>query len=110
MSMAKPLVVGAQGVVGFKEQVLSSGPEQNGIHINGNDPADIAWGIKEVLKDEERARHWGQNGRKRVVQYFTWRKAAEQTLQIYEAVQHSGSEKRVSFASEAAIPIASNIA
>ncbi|RLI43081.1 hypothetical protein DRO59_02135 [Candidatus Bathyarchaeota archaeon] len=30
MSMAKPLVVGAQGVVGFGEQVVSSGPDQNG--------------------------------------------------------------------------------
>lgn len=92
MSMAKPLVVGAQGVVGFREQVLSSGPDQNGIHVNGNDAADIAWGVKEVLRDEGRAKRWGQNGRKRVVQYFTWRKAAEQTLQIYEAVQ-SGNAK-----------------
>jgi glycosyltransferase involved in cell wall biosynthesis len=30
---------------------------------------------------------WGENGRKRVLQYFTWRKAAEQTLQIYEMLQ-----------------------
>jgi len=87
MSMAKPVVVGAQGVVGFKEQVVSGGPEQNGIHINGNDPADIAWGLKEVLKNPARAKQWGENGRKRVLQYFTWRKAAEQTLQIYESLQ-----------------------
>lgn len=83
MSMSKPVVVGAQGVVGFKEQIVSSGDDQNGIHVNGNDPADIAWGIKEVLKDPARAKKWGENGRKRVLQYFTWRKAAEQTLQIY---------------------------
>jgi glycogen(starch) synthase len=87
MSMEKPVVVGAQGVVGFKEQVVPSGPDQNGIHVNGNDPEDIAWGIKEVLKDPERAKLWGKNGRKRVLQYFTWRKAAEQTLQIYESLQ-----------------------
>jgi glycosyltransferase involved in cell wall biosynthesis len=86
MSMAKPVVVGAQGVVGFREQVISSGEDQNGVHVNGNDPADIAWGIKEVLKDPERAKKWGKNGRKRVLQYFTWRKAAEQTLQIYESL------------------------
>jgi glycogen(starch) synthase len=98
MSMAKPLIVGAQGVVGFKEQVLSSGPEQNGIHINGNDPADIAWGINEVLKDEARAKQWGQNGRKRVIEYFTWRKAAEQTLQIYEAVQAVNASARLDVA------------
>ena len=88
MSMAKPVVVGAQGVVGFKEQVVPSGPDQNGFHVNGNNPADIAWGLEEVLKDPEKAKKWGENGRKRVVQYFTWRKAAEQTLQIYESVSH----------------------
>lgn len=87
MSMAKPVVVGAQGVVGFREQVVSSGEDQNGVHVNGNDPADIAWGVKEILKDPERAKKWGENGRKRVLQYFTWRKAAEQTLQIYESLR-----------------------
>ena len=87
MSMAKPIVVGAHGVVGFREQVISSGPDQNGIHVNGGDPADIAWGVKQVLKDPERARKWGQNGRERVRRYFTWKKAAEQTLQIYQALQ-----------------------
>jgi glycosyltransferase involved in cell wall biosynthesis len=87
MSLAKPVVVGANGVVGFKEQVVSSGPDQNGVHVNGNDPADIAWGLKEVLKDPARAKQWGENGRKRVLQYFTWRKAAEQTLRVYESLQ-----------------------
>jgi len=87
MSMAKPIVVGAKGVVGFKEQVISSGPEQNGVHIDGNSPEDIAWGIKLVLSDMDRAKKWGENGRRRVLQYFTWRKAAEQTLQIYKTMQ-----------------------
>ena len=87
MSMAKPVVVGARGVVGFREQVLSSGPDQNGIHVNGENPSDIAWGIKEVLKDPERAKQWGINGRKRVEQYFTWEQVAEQTLQIYHSLQ-----------------------
>lgn len=102
MSMAKPLVVGAQGVVGFKEQVMSSGPEQNGIHVNGNDPADIAWGIKEVLKDEDRAKRWGKNGRRRVIKYFTWREAAEQTLQIYEAIQSKKPETVLNLSCEMA--------
>jgi len=88
MSMAKPIVVGAQGVVGFREQVVPFGPDQNGVHVNGGNASDIAWGIKEILSDPERARKWGENGRKRVLQYFTWRKAAEQTLQIYEMLQH----------------------
>jgi glycosyltransferase involved in cell wall biosynthesis len=89
MSMAKPIIVGAQGVVGFREQAVPSGPDQNGVHINGGNPTDIAWGIKETLCDPDRAKKWGENGRKRVLQYFTWREAAKQTLRIYETLQHA---------------------
>ena len=86
MSMEKPVVVGARGNVGFKEQIINSGTEQNGIHINGEDPADIAWGIKETLRDPLKAKNWGENGRRRVVEYFTWRKVAEETIKIYESL------------------------
>jgi len=89
MSMCKPIIVGAQGTVGFREQVVPYGPDQNGVHVNGGSAADIAWGIKEVLCDPERAKKWGESGRKRVLQYFTWREAAKQTLQIYESLQHA---------------------
>jgi glycosyltransferase involved in cell wall biosynthesis len=88
MSMEKPIIVGAQGVVGFREQAIPSGPDQNGVHVNGGNPSDIAWGIKEILCEPDRAKKWGQNGRKRVLQYFTWKEAAKQTLHIYETLQH----------------------
>jgi len=86
MAMEKPVVVGAKGVVGFREQVIPSGPEQNGVHVDGNNPLDIAWGLNVVLKDPERAEEWGKNGRKRVLKYFTWRKAAEQTIEVYRSL------------------------
>ncbi|NWG10751.1 glycosyltransferase family 4 protein [Candidatus Bathyarchaeota archaeon] len=86
MAMQKPVIVGARGVVGFREQVVSSGSGQNGMHVNGEDPSDIAWGIKETLKDPQRAKVWGENGRKRVLEYFTWRKTAEETIEIYETL------------------------
>ena len=86
MAMEKPLVVGAKGTVGFKEQVISSGSDQTGVHINGGDPGDIAWGIKETLKNPEKARNWGENGRKRVMDYFTWKKVAKVTTKIYESL------------------------
>jgi glycosyltransferase involved in cell wall biosynthesis len=86
MAMEKPVVVGARGVVGFREQVISSGTDQTGVHVNGEDPSDIAWGIKEILRSPEKARNWGENGRKRVLEYFTWRKVAEETLKIYESI------------------------
>ena len=86
MAMQKPVIVGARGVVGFREQVVSSGPSQNGLHVNGEDPSDIAWAIKETLKDPQRAKTWGENGRKRVLDYFTWEKTAQETIQIYETL------------------------
>jgi glycogen(starch) synthase len=86
MAMEKPVVVGARGVVGFREQVISTGTDQNGIHVNGEDPADIAWGIKEVLRNPDKARNWGENGRKRVLDVFTWRKVADETLKIYQGL------------------------
>jgi glycogen(starch) synthase len=93
MAMERPVIVGAKGVVGFREQVIAAGPEQNGIHVNGRDPADIAWGVKEVLNDLARAKRWGENGRKRVLSYFTWKKAAEQTAQIYLALQQETDQE-----------------
>jgi glycosyltransferase involved in cell wall biosynthesis len=95
MSMGKPIIVGAQGVVGFREQVVPYGPDQNGVHVNGGSAADIAWGIKEVLCDPNRAKRWGENGRKRVLQYFTWREAAKQTLQIYENLEHPKEQQEL---------------
>ena len=86
MAMEKPIVVGARGVVGFKEQVVSTGTDQTGVHVNAEDPADIAWGLKEILRNPEKARNWGENGRKRILELFTWNKVAEETLRIYGSV------------------------
>jgi glycogen synthase len=86
MAMEKPVVVGAHGVVGFKEQIVNGGTDQTGLHINGEAPADIAWGINETLHDPQRAENWGENGRKRVLEYFTWQKVAKQTAKIYEGM------------------------
>ncbi|MEM4152008.1 MAG: glycosyltransferase family 4 protein, partial [Nitrososphaerota archaeon] len=83
MAMERPVVVGARGVVGFREQVIPSGEEQCGMHVDGSNPLDIAWGVKEVLRDPDRARRMGRNGRKRVLKEFTWRRAAEKTLEVY---------------------------
>ncbi|HYA21572.1 MAG TPA: glycosyltransferase family 4 protein [Thermoproteota archaeon] len=86
MSMEKPVVVGASGTVGFREQVVPSGPDQNGVHVNGNDPHDIAWGIMAALGDPNTRKIWGKNGRRRAQMYFTWEIAASQTVGIYQKV------------------------
>ncbi len=86
MAMAKPVVVGANGVVGFREQIVPAGPDQSGVHVNGNDPHDIAWGLKVVLADREKACEMGAHGRVRVQRYFTWEEIARVTADVYEDV------------------------
>jgi glycogen(starch) synthase len=86
MSMEKPVVVGAAGVSGMREIVVCCSDEQCGYHIDPNNPSDIAWGIISALKNPERRKWLGKNGRKRVLNEFTWNKITEKTLQLYEDV------------------------
>lgn len=89
MSMEKPVVVGAAGVSGMREVVVPSGPDQCGFHINPNDPADIAWGIVNAMQDPHKKAQLGKNGRKRVLQKFSWDSAAERTIQVYKNLLES---------------------
>ncbi|MFH8086434.1 MAG: glycosyltransferase family 4 protein [Candidatus Aenigmatarchaeota archaeon] len=86
MAMEKPVVVGAAGVSGLREQVIPSGKERTGTHVNGESPEDIAWGIRETFKNFEEAKKWGENGRKRVLKEFSWSIAAKNTLKVYESL------------------------
>lgn len=83
MSMGKPVVVGARGTNGMREQVIPSGEHQCGRHINPFDPADIAWGIKQLLESKEQRIHMGYNARKLVLQKFSWDIIAQKTSEIY---------------------------
>ncbi len=83
MSMAKPVVVGARGISGFKEQVIPDGDKQCGVHINPHDPEDIAWGIKQVIESEDRGEWMGVNGRDRVLENFSWEVISRETIKTY---------------------------
>ncbi|MCJ7761827.1 glycosyltransferase family 4 protein, partial [Candidatus Bathyarchaeota archaeon] len=84
MSMERPVVVGATGVSGMREIVVCCSEEQCGYHIDPNNPSDIAWGIMSTLENPERRKWLGKNGRKRVLNEFTWSKIAEKTATLYE--------------------------
>ncbi len=84
MSMEKPVVVGAAGVSGMREIVVSCSEEQCGYHIDPNNPSDIAWGVISALESPEKRKWLGKNGRKRVLAEFTWSKIAEKTIALYE--------------------------
>ncbi len=84
-AMGKPCVVGAAGTSGLAEIVQNPATEKpTGVHVNARDPKDLAWGINLALADMERLKTWGRNARDRAITEFSWQKAAERTLEIYE--------------------------
>lgn len=83
MSMEKPVVVGAKGVNGFREQVIASGPRRCGSHVDPDSPDDIAKFSLELLEDEDLRERLGNNGRERVLNNYTLDIVAEQTLNYY---------------------------
>ena len=86
MSMEKPVVVGAAGVSGMREIVICCSEEQCGYHIDPNNPSDIACGVMSALESPEKRKWLGKNGRKRVLQEFTWSTIAKKTLELYEGM------------------------
>jgi glycogen synthase len=86
MSMKKPVVVGARGVTGMREQIVAEGDDQCGIHINPYDPNDIAWGVKELVSRRSEWDRFGENARNRVFKLFTWEKITEKTTEIYHRI------------------------
>ena len=91
MACGRPAVVGARGVVGLREQIVPAGPDQSGLHVNGHDPADIAWGLHEALSNLGRLRRWGASARARAAAAFTWERVAAATLEVYAGITAAAS-------------------
>ncbi len=83
MSMGKPVVVGAAGISGMRESVVPNGHNQCGFHVNPEDPADIAWGLINAVQDPQRKEWLGKNGRKIVLERFSWNVIAKKTAELY---------------------------
>jgi glycosyltransferase involved in cell wall biosynthesis len=89
-AMARAAVVGASGTSGLREIVENpAASKPTGVHVDGRNPEDIAWGIELALEDTIRLKSWGENARARAMERFTWRRAAEETLEIYRMVARS---------------------
>ena len=60
------------------------------VHYDAGDPAfferRLAEAVNSLVADPERARQYGQAGRQRCIQEFSWAHIAEQTLEIYRKV------------------------
>jgi len=86
MAMGKPVIVGARGTSGMREQVIPEGDNACGFHVNPYDPADIAKFTLILLRDPDLRKKMGKNARKRVLDRFTWKAVADNTVNIYEEV------------------------
>lgn len=89
MSMGKPVVVGGKEVSGLREQVVASGPDRCGSHVDPDSPEDIAKFVIELLKDENLREKLGKNARKRVLENYTLDQVAEETLGLYKGLVDS---------------------
>ena len=81
MATETPVVAFKTG--GIPELVVDG---ETGILVRPGDVKELANAIEYVLKNPEIGKVMGENGRKRVLQYFTWSKVARETLKLYEKV------------------------
>jgi starch synthase len=88
-AMACATAVVASDVGGIPEVVAD---RQTGllVHYDAADPAfferRLADAVNSLVADPQRARQYGQAGRQRCIQEFSWAHIAEQTLEIYRKV------------------------
>ena len=64
--------------------VIPSGPNQCGFHVNPYDPNDIAEFVSILLEDTELRKKCGENARRRVLEAFSWKRVAENTIRVYD--------------------------
>ena len=88
-AMACATAVVASDVGGIPEVVAD---QQTGllVHYDPSDPAfferRLAEAVNSLVAEPDRARQYGQSGRQRCIQEFSWAHIAEQTLEIYRKV------------------------
>jgi starch synthase len=88
-AMACATAVVASDVGGIPEVIAD---RQTGllVHYDASDPAfferRLAEAVNSLVAGPERARQYGQAGRQRCIQEFSWAHIAEQTLEIYRKV------------------------
>jgi len=91
MACRAPVVASATG--GIKEVVVDGETgylvpfEQDPVTSFPRDPEtfakDLAFRINELLADPEKCRHFGEAGRRRVEEIFSWTAIAHQTIELY---------------------------
>ena len=86
-------IVGLEAMASGKPLILSDIPgvrdvisNQEGFIVEPLDPLDIATSLEKLWDYPEMAKQMGQNGRKRVMDLFSWEKVSKQIEHIYSEV------------------------
>src|ERR1700758_2253132 len=88
-AMACATAVVASDVGGIPEVVVD-GVTGSLVHYDADNPtgfqASLAEAVNELIADPDKAKRYGEAGRQRCIEEFSWARAAEQTLDIYRKV------------------------
>jgi starch synthase len=88
-AMACATAVVASDVGGIPE-VVADGITGSLVHYDAEDPAGfeagLAEAVNELVADPDKAKRYGEAGRQRCIEDFSWAHVAEQTLEIYRKV------------------------
>lgn len=88
-AMACATAVVASDVGGIPE-VVRDGSSGSLVHYDADDAAGfqagLAEAVNELIADPDKAKRYGEAGRQRCIEDFSWAHAAEQTLEIYRKV------------------------
>jgi glycosyltransferase involved in cell wall biosynthesis len=79
MSCGVPVVVAEAGAL---PEVV--GREGAGILVAPKEPSAIAGAVQAILKDEMLSRRLREGGRRRILDQFSWRRAASETVGVYQ--------------------------
>ena len=76
--------------VGGIPEVVADGVTGSLVHYDADDPtgyqASLAEAVNALVADPGKAERYGQAGRQRCIEEFSWAHIAEQTLEIYRKV------------------------
>lgn len=90
MSCERPVISTYRG--GIPEIVVHN---QTGLLVKPDDPLDLAEAILQLLTSEKQRAEMGIEGKKRVVQEFSWEKTSQVLLNFLEAISGNNISKDV---------------
>jgi glycosyltransferase involved in cell wall biosynthesis len=79
MAFGRPVVAGNVG--GLRDLVVH---EETGLLVEPGDVAALREALTRLLGDAELRRRFGEAGRARIAEHFTWQRFADETLRAYE--------------------------